>query len=68
MATIVLQVTGMKCGGCENSVQQAVKECAGVSAVNASHKTGTVEIEYDETQADIEAIRKTIKDKGYAVA
>lgn len=68
MATIVLQVTGMKCGGCENAVQAAVRECSGVSAVKASHQAGTVEIEYDETQADIEAIRKTIKDKGYAVA
>ncbi len=68
MATIVLQVTGMKCGGCENSVRDAVKGLAGVNTVTPSFKANTVEVDYDESEADIETIKKTIKDKGFAVA
>lgn len=68
MAKIVLQVSGMKCGGCENSVQQVVKGQAGVQAVQASHKAATVEIDYDEALADIAAIRAAIQAKGFTVA
>jgi copper chaperone CopZ len=68
MATIVLQVTGMKCGGCENSVRDAVKGLAGVNTVAPSFKANTVEVDYDAAQADIEAVKQAIRDKGYAVA
>ncbi|HYE35133.1 heavy-metal-associated domain-containing protein [Methylocaldum sp.] len=67
MAKIVLQVTGMKCGGCENQVQDAAKSCAGVSAAKASQKTGAVEIDYDETKADLASVKKAITEKGFAV-
>jgi copper chaperone len=68
MATIVLQVTGMKCGGCENQVQDTVKNCPGISAVKASHKTATVEVEYDEARTDLEAVKAAIRAKGFAIA
>lgn len=68
MATIVLQVTGMKCGGCENAVQEAVKGSAGVSLAKASHQAGTVEVEYDEAQGNVESIKKAIREKGFSVA
>jgi copper chaperone len=67
MATIALQVSGMKCGGCENQIQEAIKACIGVHAVKATHKTGTVDVEYDETKTDLDSIRKTIRDKGFTV-
>lgn len=68
MTTIVLQVSGMKCGGCENTVKTAVQACPGVTDVKPSHKTSTVEIDYDPSQADLDAIRNTIKAKGFTVA
>jgi copper chaperone len=67
MATIILRVTGMKCGGCENQVQDAIRSCAGVASAKASHNTETVEINYDEAKTDLEAIRKAIKDKGFTI-
>ncbi len=57
----------MKCGGCENLVQDAVKSCAGVLSVIASHKAGTVEIDYDQTQTDLASVKKAITEKGFTV-
>ncbi|SMF93338.1 copper chaperone [Methylomagnum ishizawai] len=68
MATIVLQVTGMKCGGCENTVKTAVSALAGVAAVTPSFKANTVEVDYDEAQTDPETIKQAIQGKGFAVA
>lgn len=65
MATITLNVTGMKCGGCETTVQDKIKALAGVQSVTASHKAKTVDIEYDETVADPSAFRKIILDEGF---
>jgi copper chaperone CopZ len=67
MATITLKVAGMKCGGCETQVQEAVKALAGVNSARASHRAGSVEIEYDPGQASLDAIRKAVQDKGYSV-
>jgi copper chaperone len=68
MASITLKVTGMKCGGCESAVQDAAKAVAGVEAATASHKEGTVEVQYDAGQTGPEAIKKAITAKGYAAS
>lgn len=63
-----LTVNGMKCGGCENNVQDTVKACPGVISVSASHRDSRVEIEYEEGVADLDAIREAITGKGFEVA
>ncbi|QXP84587.1 heavy-metal-associated domain-containing protein [Methylococcus sp. ANG] len=68
MATIQLQVTGMKCGGCENTVTKTVTALDGVTSVTASHKENRVDVEYDPARIDPEAIRKAIAGQGYTVA
>jgi copper chaperone len=68
MANITLNVTGMKCGGCENAVQDAAKAVAGVSEAKASHKESTVAVEFDPGQTDEAAIKQAIQSKGYAVS
>lgn len=67
MAKIVLKVTGLKCGGCENQVQDAVKSCVGVSSAKASHTASTVEIDYDETRTDLASVKQAITEKGFTV-
>ena len=42
MTTTNITVTGMTCGHCEMSVKEEVGEIAGVTAVEASSKTGAV--------------------------
>ena len=57
----------MKCGGCETTIQDAVQACEGVVSVKANHRESTVEIEYDEVKANLDAIRQTIAGKGFQV-
>ena len=61
----VLTVKGMKCGGCENSIQDAVKACEGVVSVKASHRESAVEIDYQEDVANLDAIKQTIVNQGF---
>lgn len=67
MTTVQLKVQGMKCGGCESNVKEAVNACPGVSAVKASHKENLVEIELDPDTADVAAIRQAIVARGFTV-
>ena len=64
---MVLNVKGMKCSGCEATVHDAVQSCKGVVSSHANFKENTVEIEYEEGEADLEAIRRAIAAKGYQV-
>jgi copper chaperone CopZ len=63
----VLNVNGMKCGCCEATVNSTVSACAGVTAVKADHRAKTVEIEYDENAANLEAIKQAISGQGFQI-
>ena len=65
--TQTLRVTGMTCGGCENAVKRAVGQLPGVSSVSASHSEGRVEVSFDDSQVEIEAIKQKIERLGYRV-
>ena len=64
----VLNVKGMKCGGCENSIQTAILACPGVASVKASFRDNSVEIDFDETQVTLDALRKVIADQGFQLS
>ena len=68
MTTVQLQVQGMKCGGCESNLREAVSACPGVKTVTASHKEKRVDVEYDEGTADLAVIRKAIVDRGFTIS
>ena len=61
---VTLTVNGMNCGHCEKAVVNALIDL-GVSTAIASHKTNTVEIEYDPTVVTLEAIKAEIIEIGY---
>jgi len=63
MATI--EVSGMGCDGCEDIVENAVSEVAGVGEVDADHEDG--EVEYDG-DADHDAVAQAIEFAGYEAA
>jgi len=63
----VLGVKGMKCGGCETTVRETVKVLDGVISVQPNFRENTVEVEYEEGKADLEAIRRAITGKGFQV-
>ena len=68
MTKAALNVTGMKCGGCEKAVQEAVDAVPGVLSSKASAKEGVLEVEFDEAKTGLDAIKQAIKAKGYPPA
>lgn len=65
MTKATLNITGMKCGGCEKAVQEAVDAVPGVISSKALAKDGVLEVEFDETKTGLDAIKQVVKAKGY---
>jgi len=62
---IEIGIEGMTCTGCENTIQNTIKEFEGVYSVTASFENGTAIIEVDSTKADIVKIEEAINGVGY---
>lgn len=67
MENEVLMVEGMKCDGCARTIEQAVGDLAGVTAVEADRGAGTVDVTYDADLTNLEAIRNVIEAAGFMV-
>ncbi|GCL70951.1 copper chaperone [Paenibacillus naphthalenovorans] len=65
MKQATLQVEGMSCNHCVNSIEKAIKELGAEGKVNLSGKTVTVD--YDENKLTIETIKEAIEEQGYEV-
>ena len=66
MGELRLEVQGMDCGGCEESIRKAVTRIEGVDSVSADHVSGRVEVRF-AGQADEEKVRLAIEEAGYEV-
>ena len=66
--TISLNVTGMKCGGCESTVKTALQNLDGVADVQASFKDNKVEVEFDAAKISVDSIKQAISAAGFTVA
>ena len=64
MPTKTITVTGMACGGCEDSVEEAVGALEGVDRVTADNESDSVEIEFDGDVGN-EEITAAIEEAGY---
>jgi copper chaperone CopZ len=64
---VEVNVTGMTCAGCENTVQTSVAKIEGVRSVKASAASGKAIVEYTSGVADTAMIRKAIVASGYGV-
>jgi len=62
-----LKVSGMHCSSCEMLVKDVLSDDSGVKRVEISHKTGVLEVEYDEKQTNGYAIKSTVRGLGYGV-
>ncbi|ALC81937.1 MULTISPECIES: copper chaperone CopZ [Bacillus] len=67
MEKITLSVQGMSCGHCVQSIEGSVGELTGVSAVNVSLDSGTVDVEFNPNEVTLDKIKETIDDQGYDV-
>jgi len=62
---VTFNVPGINCGHCESSIREAVGALAGVSAVQASNVTKTVDVEFQPGTVSLDAIRLTLDEAGY---
>jgi copper chaperone len=65
MQNVTLNVQGMSCGHCVNSVEGALKKLGANAKVDLS--SGTVAVEYDENKTNLDTIKETIEEQGYDV-
>jgi copper chaperone len=68
MNTLTLNVTGMSCMGCVNSVRNLVGALPGIAGIEIDLASGKVEIQHDPALSDAAAIRAAIEDGGYGIA
>lgn len=66
MNNVVLQVEGMSCGHCVNSVEGALKNLGTVGKVDLANKS--VSVDFDENKVTIESIKEAIENQGYDVS
>ncbi|WP_239616688.1 copper chaperone CopZ [Cohnella mopanensis] len=65
MSHITLNVQGMSCGHCVNSVEGALKNLGAAAKVDLAK--GAVTVDYDESKTSLAAIKEAIEDQGYDV-
>lgn len=67
MENVTLNVQGMSCGHCVNSIETSIGELAGVEQVKVNLADALVDVAFDESQVSLTQIKETIDDQGYDV-
>ncbi|EEL51148.1 MULTISPECIES: copper chaperone CopZ [Bacillus cereus group] len=67
MENVTLQVEGMSCGHCVNSIEGNVGALNGVENVKVHLDKGTVEVKFDSSVITLKDILVEIEDQGYDV-
>ncbi|KQL55132.1 copper resistance protein CopZ [Heyndrickxia shackletonii] len=67
MKKLTLEVLGMSCGHCVNSIEGSVGALNGVEKVKVHLSEGLVDIEFNPEAVTLEQIKETIDDQGYEV-
>jgi copper chaperone len=65
MIKTTLQVEGMSCQHCVNSIEGALKKIGVTGKVNLA--SSTVDVSYDENLIAIGAIKEAIEEQGYDI-
>ena len=64
---IVLQIGGMSCVNCAQSIEKALNNKEGIYKATVNFATEKVTIEYNPEQLSLTGIKKTIQDVGYQI-
>lgn len=67
MEKVKLNVSGMSCGHCVNSVEGSVGKLEGVSEVKVHLEDGKVDVAFNPEKVSLDKIKETIDDQGYDV-
>ncbi len=67
MTEKTLQVPEVHCGHCKTSIEGAVGSLQGVENVEVTIDDATLDVKYDDSAVQLEEIKQTIEEQGYAV-
>ena len=67
METIQLNIQGMTCNGCVNSVRNVLQKTPGVTGVEVSLEQNRATVTYDPRQANLAQLKAAVEDAGYDV-
>lgn len=67
MTVAKLEVTGMVCDGCAETVAKLVKELNGVHKAEIVFDTASASIDYDPNHVTIDRIQQVVKEAGFGV-
>ncbi|WP_339229545.1 copper chaperone CopZ [Oceanobacillus sp. FSL K6-2867] len=68
MENITLNVRGMSCGHCVNSIEGNVGELDGVESVKVHLEDEKVDVTFNSEKVDLKEITEVIEEQGYDVA
>jgi copper chaperone len=67
MKTELLKITGMTCGGCANTVTQALKAVNGVNNVKVLLSSGEAEVEFEDQFTTPDQLKSAVIASGYGI-
>ena len=68
MATTILNIQGMTCGGCVKSVSNALQRIEGVAKVDVALEQGKATVDYDADVTDPAELVEAVDDAGFEAA
>ncbi|MGM0715049.1 copper chaperone CopZ [Brevibacillus parabrevis] len=67
MNTVTLNVQGMSCNHCVNSIEGALGKLEGVQSAKVSLADNQVTVTFEESTVSLDKVKETIEDQGYDV-
>lgn len=67
MQTTILNINGMTCMGCVNSIKNVVEKVSGVSSADVSLENKQVKIQYDPEKTNINRFKEVIVGAGFEI-
>lgn len=68
MTALTLNVPGVSCGHCKQSIEGAVSGMPGIDKVEVNIEPKTVDLVFDDSAVTLDSIIEAIEDQGYEVA
>ena len=67
MQTTILNINGMTCMGCVNSIKKVIEKISGVSGADVSLENKQVTIRYDPERTNINQFKDAIVGAGFEI-
>ena len=67
MQTTILNINGMTCMGCVNSIKNVIEKISGVSSADVSLENKQVKIQHDPEKTNINRFKEVIVGAGFEI-